>query len=460
MNVIFVSPSGGPEDLYAFLAGCCTYVAKGNKACFLTSPNFKDLVDNLMNDYSSFQKQLDLEDLTLSAPAPQCKYVKQQAGQAPDFTLGELEIRTFTIKRLAFNHGDQGNLRFFFPDVLPKDNETGRLDSCTESDYCELNMFQVLIKKNEYGDFLSNWHGAIKAIFEYETEKEHVIVTNSYERADILEKWNNAMGLTPDIEVRMSSMALADEERYQDAKFYALSRHTAPTSIYGGHKVPVPRTKLQGPLLPDAELFAPKKSLPQDLKAFLEEKATIVVTVNSLDQANLLPATPPLLPLHVRFLVLGSSEKSTEDQMHYPASLGVQHLAQAFALAGGIIHGCALGTIGQVLDSGKPSIGIIRTVEQECNAKKMYEKMPGAPCCGHFKLQHLLASEDDSGKRDRMLSEFVQTIWQMKKYMETARQLRKCQQQMANETSSCEALANKIWTHIHGQASKRQRTRP
>mmetsp|Transcript_83414 Transcript_83414/g.165556 ORF Transcript_83414/g.165556 Transcript_83414/m.165556 type:complete len:257 (-) Transcript_83414:240-1010(-) len=197
------------------------------------------------------------------------------------------------------------------------------------------------------------------------------------------------MGIRSSLVVRLGSTCLADPLAHQPElqnlnNFYAMSSTLAPTVLpLHSHVIyPHPAIEKHGVLSEQPHIFKPDP-IPENVRTFLEQMQTIVVTISSFGQvknvAKMFPAS-----CEFQVLFLGSSCQSDPDpsHMHYKGMLDLDMVFQKAAL---IVHGCGVGTVHQVALSGKPSIGLSGLLEQECNGVAL-EKMRVSK---HFTLRSL-----------------------------------------------------------------------
>jgi len=78
------------------------------------------------------------------------------------------------------------------------------------------------------------------------------------------------------------------------------------------------------------------------------------------------------------------------------------NLDAVFQMASLIVHGCGVGTINQVICSGKPSIGVSSLCEQHCNAMAL-EKLRVSR---HFNIKSLCSTKVDAKNFATCILEF------------------------------------------------------
>ncbi len=237
-----------------------------------------------------------------------------------------------------------------------------------------------------FGEFLAVWQAWIQTVKDvlWPEGKKCLFVTTNYDREFNVKLWETAMGIESALALRIGSLGLGDN--HFENKFFAMSPTLAPKALrFGPNVVSVEGVPKKGVIGEPLQIFTPRP-LPEDVRAFLEQKPTIAVTLSSFGQIEKLVGLFPSAGIQVLFVDSKCQNDLNTNHLHYADMLD---LDEVFAKAALIVHGCGVGTVNQVAFSGKPSIAVSSMIEQELNG----EALEAAGIAKHFTLKALWYQE-------------------------------------------------------------------
>jgi hypothetical protein len=369
----------------------------GKNVLFLTQPKYRDLV----------RRKMDATHFNLCAATPH--YVSGWCNKYTWKSQEDIEKCTDTrfflpcqVERLVYETSKGAQLTFLWV----TDSATGSSDRWNEDHYqTSFSMDTPWSRLETYGDFLSHWQ-ALCGFVQESMQESAKFVTSQYANLSMAAKIEEAIGVESVLLLRVGGVSLADH--YDEAKVqkrhYALSAIWAPEEFNFLSKTLYAHPDLKKQclgVLSESEHF--DKALPDCLRVFLDRmpmKPTIVVTISSFGQDS---RVAELIPRSDKFqvLILGSTCASDPDphHMHYGDPV---NLDAVFQMASLIVHGCGVGTINQVICSGKPSIGVSSLCEQHCNGMAL-EKLRVSR---HFNIKSLCSTKVDAKNFATCILEF------------------------------------------------------
>ena len=370
-NICIVANMGTLGDFKPAFLAAAFLAFEGSCVVVIAQPKHEEFVVQKMDTAMGFVHREE-EHLLLDGVYHQHTFILPKGGP-PDVRSGEEWLRiAYHFKKLTYASMKGGSLVLYFPTVPSGMNED-EYQNVSE-------VGKAAVKKATFGVFLSSWQGAFSALKSQENFP-NIFVTNCYDREPNMAMFDEAMGLSNSLKLRVGHLGLVDVDLSD--KWHANSNLLAPCELFGKD---VTSVKKQGVIVEPNNVF-PAQSLSDDVANFLEAKPSVVVVLSSVSvqwiQAiqNLLPGSDDY---HVLFVNNTSTEPLKAGHFCFPGPLAA--LEAAFASASLVVHGGSVGVSEQVVRSGTPSICLSSMSEQEFNG----ERLEALQLAKHFKLADVL----------------------------------------------------------------------